>query len=412
MINHKVKILITNSVPLNGGDEALLRATYLSLNKIFPNAEITVLCSKIDECRKYINDIKLDSDLEFLDLNRVTFKQRVNFKIRRTMLKIFNISWDSNLSLLFAKDDEARIKKLYKNCDLVISSAGGFLHDFYEIRPRIEGFKLALNYKKAVVLFSQSIGPFWKDNSKALVAKTFPKLSAIFLREFVSLTHLRDSGIPILNVKVTSDAAFLWRLLMPELFICKTGKVKTIAMCFRNWPLDSSNIHQTIEKAVQLCSYLLNDKDKRIIFLSTCQGIPGYVDDSEHAKKIKAALPEESRARCEIITKRHSPVDLIKEYSKCDAFIGMRLHGAILSMLGGTPAIGLGYEDKTKGIFSNLGLENYQVDFDDSIDKWKTITTNFLNDVNFIREKLPAALDIEANKAMESIRILETFLDK
>jgi polysaccharide pyruvyl transferase WcaK-like protein len=37
-----------------------------------------------------------------------------------------------------------------------------------------------------------------------------------------------------------------------------------------------------------------------------------------------------------------------------DAEIGMRLHGALLSMLGGTPAMAIAYEEKTPGIFASL----------------------------------------------------------
>jgi polysaccharide pyruvyl transferase WcaK-like protein len=88
----------------------------------------------------------------------------------------------------------------------------------------------------------------------------------------------------------------------------------------------------------------------------------------------------------------------------------MRLHGAILSMLGGTPAMGLAYEEKTKGIFSSLGFENYQVNFDDSFDTWKQCTQTFLAEMDLIRNRLPGALDREAGKATESITILENTL--
>ena len=80
-----MKILVTNSVPLNGGDEALLRATYLSLQKALPQAEITVLCSNLELCRKYITDINLDSDLEYLRPGKPRFKYFFFQKIRKTL---------------------------------------------------------------------------------------------------------------------------------------------------------------------------------------------------------------------------------------------------------------------------------------------------------------------------------------
>ena len=47
----------------------------------------------------------------------------------------------------------------------------------------------------------------------------------------------------------------------------------------------------------------------------------------------------------------------------------MRLHGAILSMLGGTPAFNLGYEEKTEGIYSAIGLDSFQVNFNQDFDQ-------------------------------------------
>ena len=58
----------------------------------------------------------------------------------------------------------------------------------------------------------------------------------------------------------------------------------------------------------------------------------------------------------------YAPERLIQLYGQMDAYIGMRLHGAILAMLGGTPAMAIAYEEKTPGIFASLGLEAFQVD--------------------------------------------------
>ena len=58
-----MNFLITNSVPLNGGDEALLRATVESLGQSFPGSNVTVLCKDVELARKYLPDLDLESDL-------------------------------------------------------------------------------------------------------------------------------------------------------------------------------------------------------------------------------------------------------------------------------------------------------------------------------------------------------------
>lgn len=52
-----------------------------------------------------------------------------------------------------------------------------------------------------------------------------------------------------------------------------------------------------------------------------------------------------------------------------DMYIGMRLHGAILSMIGGTVAVNIGYEDKTPGIYQSMDNHAY-IDFEAPITMW------------------------------------------
>ncbi len=200
------------------------------------------------------------------------------------------------------------------------------------------------------------------------------------------------------------------RSLLPGLYSAKSGPVKSIVLCFRSWPLIDSKIADTIEKAVKLCSYLLNDKDRELCFLSTCHGVSGYVDDSVYARQILEKLPDVYRARCKVDELRYNTQDLIKAYSKYDAFIGMRLHGALLSMLGGTAAMGIGYEDKTEGIFSSMGFKEFQVSFDMPVEEWISCTKNFLTKIEQIRLSLPAILDRMDTSARESISITKNIL--
>src|SRR5207244_2284969 len=152
-----------------------------------------------------------------------------------------------------------------------------------------------------------------------------------------------------------------------HLFVAKRGPVRKIALSFRRWPLEASPETGILPKAIELCRYLLHSNpDVQLLFLSTCQGIPEYVDDSAIARTIVAALPESLRVRCSIDHRRYRPAELIRAYSEADAYIGMRLHGAILAMLGGTPAMAVAYEEKTAGIFAALDLAPFQIDYRES----------------------------------------------
>lgn len=397
-----MKILITNSVPLNGGDEALLRGTIESLKLKFPGAEIKVLCMQLDVCRKYLPDIDFDYSLEFMTHN----KSSLFYRIRLLLFNKLKINWTSGLSLLLASSDEKRVISHYKNADLIISSPGGFLHDFYPVEERLNGLEMAVNMGKKVVILAQSVGPFWLNESKIQVKKVFRKLHKIFLRDKISYGYLTAIGLPMDNVYVTADAAFLWRTIAPELFVAKSGDIRIIAMCFREWNYANWDRDTVLDNAVKLCIHILKDENRQIHFLSTCQGIDSYVDDSKMAFDIIQRLPEELKNRCTVDRRRYSPRELIKEYSKCDAFIGMRLHGAILSMLGGTPAMGLGYEDKTKGIFTQLGLERYQVKANEDYEEWIECFQRFIKEIDEINRRLPSILDNIASVAEKNLEVL------
>jgi polysaccharide pyruvyl transferase WcaK-like protein len=372
-----MRILITNAVPLNGGDEALLRATVETLTDSWPNSVITVLCSQLELCRKYLPDLHFASDLEFItDASE----------------------WD-------------QVIDLYRNADVVLSAPGGFLHDHYSIEHRLRGFEVALDFEKPVVLFAQSIGPFWKPESLRRIPQVFNRLTSICVRDSRSTEHLIAAGVDPSKIHETADAAFLWRKLSPESFHTndqRDGSLKKIGLCFRVWPLgDTMAVEGTIARAERLSRWLLTDPSRELVFISTCQGIPGYVDDSLLALQIVDRLPLELQSRCRVDRARYEPRRLMEVLGNCDAFIGMRLHGCILAMLAGTPAMGLGYEDKTAEIFRQLGLEPYQVNFQDEVETWLECAARFQSDLLEILARLPHSLDRLCRRAESSMDVIE-----
>ena len=186
-----------------------------------------------------------------------------------------------------------------------------------------------------------------------------------------------------------------------------------LGLCFRAWPLrDRLSLERTIDKAVALCRYLLQEAGRELVFISTCQGIDGYIDDSDVALEITSHLTESERARCRVDRLRRSPRDLIAELSRLDAFLGMRLHACMLSMLGGTPAMGIGYESKTEQMYGQLGLSDHQVAFDSDYAEWEAAASGFLARQTSLRAGLAGALDAAAALAGDAIDSVVDLLDE
>lgn len=382
-----MKIVIFNSVPLNGGDEALLRATLLGLNTRYPDAEVSVLCSQLAKCREHLPDIKLLGDLH------VALRGKVPMWPFVSNLKLQFLNKFSADSFFWSAEEKESMKVLLE-ADLILSAPGGYLHDFYFLSSRLTILEWLADMGKDVVIFAQSVGPFWKNSTKKRMKALLPKMKAVLVRESFSAAHLDEIGLDSANYTVTADAAWLWRDYARELYREHTASTHKIAICIRNWPTENDQIEQTISKTIALVEHLLKSNQSReVTFLSTCQGIEDYIDDSIHGEKVRNGISDSLKSRCSVIKERLTPRDLISRYSTFDAYIGMRLHGAILSMLGGTPAMNLGYEDKTKGIYKQMSLTDFQIDYDASAEDWISCADNFLVSLPEINATLAEKLD-------------------
>lgn len=371
------RYVITDSVPLNGGDEALLRTLIGAIMTRDSTASITVLAKDVERCRLQCPDLTFDCDPAF-----------------------FNAS---------PQDDNAhqRISALFQSAEIIISSPGGFLNDYYRIDGRLQSLELAIESGTPVVLFGQSIGPIWKEESKTALARTLNRCRAICVRDDQSIECLHECGVDSDRIHRTTDVAFLLHHRTPQRSLGRNpgAPTRSIGMCFRRWPLHDHAMHDQIAlNAAQLAAQLLDaDTDRHITFLSTCQGIEGYKDDSEFAEHIVGQLSAAQRERCTIDSQRHNPQELITRFGRFDALIGMRLHACILAMLGGCPALGVGYEFKTRGIFTDLNLDDFQFDYDQPLDHWLQQAEQFLCRIEEIRLALPAALNDASARVERSL---------
>jgi colanic acid/amylovoran biosynthesis protein len=398
------RIVIINAVPINGGDEALLEATLLGLKKQFNNPSILVLCNNPKLYKEFFPDLELDWDWEYAFLKNPNSENTFLFKTKRFIRKILNkvlsISYYSTLSRIFASKSEKRVYKKLLNSDKVIVSAGGYIHDFYGYKKRVDTLDfIHSQLKKPYYIFSQSVGPFWEKDNFPMLNRIFNNASQVILRETYSLDHLKSVGYHNDNVTVTNDIAFYLHKDY-ALKVDDNKKLKNIAINFRIWKYENKS-SDNLEKATLLCKKLINE-GYELNFISTCQGVKGYVDDSDFAEKIVNQLSDNMQSHCVILKEKFSLNELIVTLSKQDAYIGMRLHGAILSLLAGIPALNIAYEDKTLGIFKSLGIEDYCFSYKEEFDVWNTKTDyfienyhNYLNNVE--RITLEVSQEVEQN---------------
>jgi colanic acid/amylovoran biosynthesis protein len=398
-----MRILITNAVPLNGGDEALLRGLLLALSQSLPQARFTVLTSATMLARRYLPDLDFDDDLGYATppvVQRVLTGLAAAQSARgRTLAQ-----WLRRVSIRFSPLSRGRILGLYRGADAVFAAPGGYLHDHYRIEERLNGLETALELGKPLFLVGHSLGPFPAGPARARVRSVLDRAARIVVREKFSLAHLEECGIRGDRVTLAADLAFALagppRGPRPE----PRGGRYRIGVCFRRWPLrDSASAEQTAAKAVALCEWLLARPGTELVFYSTCQGIPGYVDDADFAARIVGALPPELASRCAVDRGHRSPDRLVGFLSDLDVCLSMRMHGCILAMLAGTPALAFDYEPKSAGLYEMMGLDPYHVDFRAEIDGWLAAAERFLLDAEGIRSSLPARVAAMSTSARDAV---------
>jgi polysaccharide pyruvyl transferase WcaK-like protein len=354
---HRPHVLITDAMPVNGGDEALVMGLRRALRRRWPSARFTMLCHRADESRRLLPDAPIEPAME-------------------------------------TDDGIETVERFYRRADLVISTPGGFLHEHYDITAALRGFQLALDLNTPLVLFAQSMGPFTTPALRRQVADVLQRAALVAVRDSLSLHHLADCGVQGDHVVRVPDAVFLWRRLARSLYVAKSGPPRRAALCFRRWPSgDREAFRDTVKKARHLVEHLRAEGIEEFLFVSTCQGVPAYIDDSELAERMVEGLAAPLRDRCIVNRERLHPEEMIRLLSGCDVMFSMRLHGCLLAMLGGTPAMGLAYESKTPEIFRQLGLKAYQLPFTAYATRWCECASRLLADLDPVRAALPDALD-------------------
>ncbi len=386
-----MKILITNIVPLNAGDEALLISLFNYLKNRYPGVSINICTNKPNLCNKHFQHkygwfFLWDLEYVYFKYSSSSIFNRLRYKCRLILKNAGFKEW-FGFALIFASREERKTIKAYRDSDMIISAPGGYLHEYYGLDRRFDSFEKALEMGKKVYIIGQSLGPFTNE-TKDRAQHIFKQFAHINVREKNSQKFLFEIGVSQ-NVSLSSDMAFCLQSRVRN--SVSTSSKPKIVMLVREW-LTEENNHQIAIKMRLICAYLIKYFDAQITFLSTCQGITGYRDDSEFASYIVSELDQELKQHIQIDKKRYYVDDLIKQLSSFDAYIGMRLHGSILSMLGGTPAFLIGYEPKADGIFEQLTFSDFCANFKDDYEVIERKITYFLSHLDDVKKDLPARI--------------------
>ncbi|MFD0991750.1 polysaccharide pyruvyl transferase family protein [Tenacibaculum geojense] len=356
----KTKVLLTKGHAVNNGDMALVYALYTALEK--KGFEVSIATFHYEFLKEKYPDLPLVREL--LDYNLIT---GATF-IKKIFLKINYL-----------------INKKYKKFDVYISSPGGYLNSYYGLKKSLLPLVEAKKSHKKTAVYSQSIGPL-NERDISLLEKYSKFIDLILVRDNYSKECISSINCSS-SILQTKDAAFL---LEPKKSKADPNS-KLVAVSVRSWKHDNRNMEHYHNLIQNYCEKVL-EKGYDIEFISTCQGVKGYVDDSITAEIIKQKIIKSNKNYQESIhidSEFNSYFDLVKKLNTKYCFvIGTRLHMCILSLINGTPAFNISYEVKGKECYEYLGYNSYSADFNEDISIALSKFEDFISNYKNLKESL------------------------
>lgn len=245
------------------------------------------------------------------------------------------------------------IVKAITKADLVISGGGSLLQDATSIRNTyyyLSIMGLAKLFGKPVMLYSQGIGPLYRQSTRKAVSFMLKYVDRITVRDSISKEELQSLGIH--DVEVTADAVLamhqgdisVGRNIL-ESYDCNTSSdKKRIGIAVRSWKED-------IAYRTSLATVLsnLSEKDNaEIIFIPM-----SHPDDTVEAKEIANLMTAPSI----VLEGPFTTEEQVSLSGNVDVMIGVRLHALVFSSLMNKPVIGISYDPKITSFLHMIGQE-------------------------------------------------------
>lgn len=357
-------MLVTNQVASNGGDAAIALGIQRQILDAFgADTEITFADSNPEI------GLEFYPDLTFMPLLQRRFAARADRRAAGVLIREANIARFvvaariAALRPLLLRTSERAELETYASYDLVISTGGTYLVENYRIWPRLAELRVVLSLGIPLVLFTQSLGPFRSRYNRFWMRSIVGRAAAVLVRDAKSAAHVRELGVTTDKIRQLPDVAF--SLEVPARPAPRTPPAAIISV--RDWPLTAggaTGIARYEDSVAALATELVTRHGMTVAFVSTCQGISGYRDDSATAERIVARLAADVRVSVTVDGSWRSPRQLQELLAGTDLAICTRMHMAILALTVGTPVLAIAYEFKTTELFESMGLGAHVIDID------------------------------------------------
>jgi colanic acid/amylovoran biosynthesis protein len=395
------KIIIISAHFRNKGSVAMLISTLKSLRNLIPDAKFCLASGYHVRVRDYE-------------------------KAKSYGLRIFEYRFTKKDRTFYLKSIISMVSELI-NANVVVDLSGFVYSD--KTRKTgifVKGLTILLCrlFRKPVILYSQSLGPFSSKFTRILCKICLQRANIIVVRGNISKNHLYGLGI-IKNVQVYPDSAFLLEpvsqkrindILEKENIKKREGVLKIgIAVNIRIYERTKGRgtKNQYVRIMTQLSDFLVENLNAELVFVPYefpyQSAMRGY-DDRLVARMIYAKA--KNKHRIQLIENEYDPRDLKALTRIFDLFIGCRFHSIVASTSMCVPTIAIGWSHKYLEMMEMLGQEKYVCDHRDlSLNQLINLVNDVLYRKNKIRKELEARLRQVKDLAIENAKLVTKMID-
>lgn len=372
----KTILLVGGGLSQNHGAEAITQGAIQIIQNIIPTPNIYLLSQYHEDKKKVKN----------LGVKFIKEPDKYLEVIKLLLLGLF--SW------IFKIKPKNNFLATLNKCDLVIDISGDVFSDIYPIGVFYVGWRqfISIFLRKPLIIFPQTLGPFKKIWSNLIARITLNYASVIFVREKFSLKYIKRIVKNPMKIKFSIDCAFFLKksyetTKYDRFFNSKKTDSLTIGICPSQFIVNAYS-NRYIKVLEDFSNHVIRNKKSKIILISHVIDTVKFVtDDRRVSAKIFKNI--EDKEKC-LFIKEDQNADVLKRIiSKCDIFIGSRMHSNIASISTNVPTIALSYSHKYLGIMSLYGLQDFVININKfNLDTLKKIYEKVISQRTIIRNKL------------------------
>jgi colanic acid/amylovoran biosynthesis protein len=352
-----MNIVIINQPLCNRGDEAAHRSLMRTLDKNFTDVNFTVLF--FQEKENDINEFVVKS-------SRITYTNIKGFGRGIHFLQ----KWTLRFNLIFLSLLHPTIRKYahrIKQADIVICAMGGINMGGFQDWVHIFNLSLVKFYKKKLVYYSRSFGPFPTETTGNRV---FKKISLKLLNYFDFLSFRDKKSMELadklhLEYVPSIDTAFLDtpEAIIPKEISDLIGDEKYVIFV-----PNSLTWHRTYKKRnqddidsffIEILKTLLLQNKKVIMLPQLSKAVSYSEPDYGYFLKLKNIVRNDNMI---VIKDNYSSDIQQKIIANAECVIGARYHSIVFAINNTVPFISLSYEHKMTGLLNILNLNDREVD--------------------------------------------------